>query len=397
MTAADWRRAFAIAAVAVAVFLLVGYASGTLDVEGGFGWDGVAYAHMVTDSLNAGNGNTAMRPLIILAVRVPYSLGVDLLTSFRIVNVMSAAVLFVVVVLLLARRGASPLVQAALPINLALCIATSKMFGFYPALIDLGALAVIATAFYLVPSGWRVATAAACVAAAFSREFGIAVALYGVHRAVRLRRPWLETAAIYLPALLVPLILRIPAFGFVPVTTTPLTFSDAVTNVGTLVGGSYVAAFGYFSATVFGGLTLFPLVRLPVAVRSLRREPEILTFLVTVFVLTIAAGGDIWRYLVFSLPAVIVLAADCFLDLDPPKSRAIVVAILAITVLTQRPLEPMTTDHYFRDWFPMYLASSSPEVRAELFRVWWPRLAAIPLFTVTLAAMVYSKRWRRAV
>src|SRR5689334_21950830 len=83
VTTADWWRAVGIATIGVAIFLLVARASGTLDVAGGFGWDGVAYAHMVTDSLRAGTGNTAMRPLIVLAVRVPYLLGVDLLTSFR--------------------------------------------------------------------------------------------------------------------------------------------------------------------------------------------------------------------------------------------------------------------------------------------------------------------------
>ena len=366
-----------------------------LDVAGGFGWDGVAYAQMVTDSLRAGTGNTAMRPLIILAVRVPYSLGVDLLTSFRIVNLISAAALFVIVALTLARRGASPLVQAAVPINLALCIATSKMFGFYPALIDLGALAVIAIAFYLAGSGEHLITAAACVAAAFSREFGIAVVLYGVHRAVRLRQRWLEIAAVYLPALLVPVILRIPAFGFVPATSGPSTLSNAIAGFQMLTGKSYLAAFGYFSATLFGGLTLFLIVRLPVCIRSLRREPELLTFLVIVFGLTVAAGVDIWRYLVFALPAVIVLAADCFSDLDSRASRTIIVAILAITVLNQRPLERMTTDRYFRDWFPTYVMSSTGAERRELFRVWWPRLALVPVCTAALAALYVRSRRNR--
>ena len=395
VTAADRRRALAIASVAVLVFLLVGRASGTIDVEHGFGWDGVAYAHMVTDSLRAGTGNTAMRPLIILLVRVPYSLGVDLLTSFRYVNLISAAVVFAVVALLLARRGAGPLVQVTVPITLALCIATSKMFGFYPALIDLGALAVIAVAFYLIESAGPVITAAACAAAAFSREFGIAVALFGIHRAIRQHRPWRETAAVYLPALLVPAILRIPAFGFVTIASGPSTLANAVTGVRLLASASYLVAFGYFSATLFGGLSLFLIVRLRVCVRSLRREPELLTFLVAVSVLTVAAGVDIWRYLVFALPAVIVLAADCFRDLNPPTTRTMAIAILAITVLTQRPLERMTTDRYFRDWFPTYLMSGSAAERGELLRIWWPRLVSIPFCAGGLAAVLYSRRRRQ--
>jgi hypothetical protein len=392
VVAHDARRAGVSAAVAAAIFLLVGRASGTLDVAGGFGWDGVAYAHMVTESLRAGTGNTAMRPLVVLAVRVPYALGADLLTSFRIINLIAAATLFVTVALLLARRGASPMVQAMVPLNLALCIATSKMYGFYPALIDLGALAVITVAFCLIGCRVHMITAAACVAAAFSREFGVAVALYGVHRAVRLRRPWTETTAVYLPALLVPVILRIPAFGFVPDTSGPSTVSNAIAGLRMLTGGSYLVAFGYFCATLFGGLTLFLIVRLPVCVRSIRREPELLTFLATVFFLTVAAGVDIWRYLVFSLPALIVLAADCFRDLDPPVSRIMVVAILVITVLTQRPLDPMTIDDYFRDWFPSYLMGGSTAEREELLRVWWPRLLSIPFWGLVLVALLHLGR-----
>ena len=396
VTTTDWWHACAIATLAALLFLVVARASGSLEVADGFGWDGVAYAHMVTDSLRAGTGNTAMRPLIVLLVRVPYSLGVDLLTSFRYVNLISAVALFAVVVLLLVRRGAGLLVQALVPINLALCIATSKMFGFYPALIDLGALAVIAVAFYVIGSAGPAVTAVACVAAAFSREFGIAVALYGIHRAIRLHRPWREIAAVYLPALLVPVILRIPAFGFVPVASGPSTLANAVAGIRMLTSPSYLVAFGYFSLILLGGLTLFLIVRLQVCIRSLRREPELLTFLVTVFVLTVAAGVDIWRYLVFSLPAVIVLVADSFRDLDPPTSRTIAVAILAVNVVTQRPLERMTTERYFRDWFPTYLMSGSAAERAELFSVWWPRLVSVPLCAGGLGAVLYSRRRRAA-
>lgn len=395
VVAQDVRRAGVTAVIAAGIFLLVGRASGTLDVAGGFGWDGVAYARMVTESLHAGTGNTAMRPLVVLAVRVPYALGADLLTSFRIVNLIAAATLFAAVALLLARRGATPMVQAVVPLNLALCIATSKMYGFYPALIDLGALAVITVAFCLVGCRSRAITAAACVAAAFSREFGIAVALYGVHRAVRLRRPWTETTAVYLPALLVPVILRTPVFGFMPDTSAPSTVSNAIAGLRMLTGGSYLIALGYFSATLFGGLTLFLIVRLRVCVRALRREPELLTFLVIVFVFTVAAGVDIWRYLVFSLPAVIVLAAECFRHFDPPVSRVLVVVILLITALTQHPLEPMTTETYFRDWFPVYLMGGSGAERAQLIRVWWPRLVSIPLSALVLVGVVYSKRRRK--
>ena len=394
VTGGDWLRALATAVLGAAMFLLVGRASGTLDVAGGFGWDGVAYAQMVTESLRAGTGNTAMRPLVILAVRIPYMLGADLLTSFRIINLIAAAMLFATVALLLARRRASPLVQLVVPLNLALCIATSKMYGFYPALIDLGALAVITVAFYLASGRRRVITAAVCVAAAFSREFGIAVALYGVHRAVRLRRPWTETASVYVPALLVPVILRVPLFGFVPAASGPSTLSNAIAGLQMLTGASYLAAFGYFSATLFGGLTLFLIVRLPVCARSLQREPELLTFLVIVAGLTLAAGVDIWRYLVFSLPAVIVLVADCFRDLDPPRSRMIMVTMLTITVLTQHPLQRMSTETYFRDWFPTYLMAGSREQRADLRRVWWPRLLSMPLSAAVLGAVLYTKRRR---
>jgi hypothetical protein len=277
------------------------------------------------------------------------------------------------------------------PINLALCIATSKMYGFYPALIDLGALAAITLAFYLIESEHRVWAAVACVAAAFSREFAMAVVLYGIHRAIRLHRPWRETIAIYLPALLVPVILRIPAVGFVPNTSGPSTLANAIAGAQMLTSESYLIALGYFGATLFGGLSLFAIVRLPACLRLLRREPEHVTFLVVVLALAIAAGVDIWRYLAFALPPVLVLAAACFEDLEPKTIRLVAIAILIVTVLTQRPLERMTTDLYFLDWFPTYLMAGSPADRAELFRVWGPRLALLPVYGVTLRALL---SWR---
>ena len=76
----------AIATFALVLFGLVGMASGRLDVHGGLGWDGEMYARMVTGRLSDGTANTAVRPLVILAVRIPYRFGVDVLRSFAMVT-----------------------------------------------------------------------------------------------------------------------------------------------------------------------------------------------------------------------------------------------------------------------------------------------------------------------
>jgi hypothetical protein len=74
--------------------------------------------------------------------------------------------------------------------NVALCIATSKMFAYYPVQIDLGTLALMAAAFYFVMTDRHWLAGAVCALALASREFGVAALLCGAHRTFRRGRLW---------------------------------------------------------------------------------------------------------------------------------------------------------------------------------------------------------------
>src|SRR5215216_5594833 len=176
------------AAFALVLFHLVGMASGRLDVRNGLGWDGSMYARMVTGRLSDGSPNTAVRPLVVLAARIPNRMGLDVVRSFEVVNAVAAFALYLVAALLLERGGLEPRARVVVVANLAMTIAVSKIFGFYPALIDLGAMAVISATFYFAATDRFRLAAAASILATASREFGMAAALFGAHRAIRMRQ-----------------------------------------------------------------------------------------------------------------------------------------------------------------------------------------------------------------
>src|SRR4029077_12909651 len=82
-----------------------------------------------------------------------------------------------------------PLGRLFLVVTLSLCIATSRMFAYYPVLVDLGAYACMAWAVQRVLRGPGIVTSVAVAAAMLSREFGVAVTVFGIHRYVRLGVP----------------------------------------------------------------------------------------------------------------------------------------------------------------------------------------------------------------
>jgi hypothetical protein len=190
-----------IAVVSVLLFLLVVVASSRLTANGGFGWDGESYASMVANSLASGNSYTQTRPLLVLLTRIPYALGLDLYHSFVALDYVYAFGLYLAVSLLLAHAGLTWQVRAVLVANLALSIGTSKMYAFYPTLIDFGALALVTVSFYLSTTDRHRLAGLVCILAAAAREFGVPAALYGMHRAFR-QRGW-ASAAMYVPSLVV--------------------------------------------------------------------------------------------------------------------------------------------------------------------------------------------------
>ena len=60
---------------------------------------------------------------------------------------LGAFVLYLCTSLLLERYGAESRFRAIVVWNVALCMATAKMYAFYPVLIDFGALAIVTVAF----------------------------------------------------------------------------------------------------------------------------------------------------------------------------------------------------------------------------------------------------------
>jgi hypothetical protein len=382
------RTNLLIALLAVAVFQLVAVTSGKVAVGDGLGWDGRAYARMTTEGIRAGSGNTQARPLVVWAARVPYALGAGVIKSFEMLNAVAAFTLYLFVALLLDREKVGVRLRAVIVVNLALCIATSKMFGFYPVQVDLGALAVITAAFYFVYSGRRFAGAIGCVLAAASREFGITLVCFGIHRAVRQRR-WRDIL-LYLPAVATTVLVRVLVRTPPSATAQQLSVTDAITNLQLWASPPFVAVFFYFAIVVFGGVSLLLLLRPAALGRSLRAQPELATFLLIVGGLSAAGSFDVWRYLVFALPAVVVLAGRATVGLDERSRLTLGVCMTVVTVLTQQPFALMDESSYFREWFPLYLVlqgSAVPGLAAE-----WLVRAAVLFLVIAGAAWELRRR-----
>lgn len=382
------RLAASIAAalVGVLMFHAVSVASGKLDESGGLGWDGRAYARMVTVALTDGTSNTQTRPLLPLVTRVPHALGFEIITSFHLLNYLYAFLLYLATGLILDRHNAPAAVTCVVVSNVALCVATSKMFAFYPVQIDLGALALTTLAFHLAGTDRRWLAGGACALAAASREFGFAASLYGIHRSVRRGRPLVETAVVFLPGVIVTVLIRWWVLSTVDGGPGPLSAGDAVRNLVALVSPPFLAAFAYFGVVLFGGISALLVVRARWCLQRLREEPELATFLLMFVALTAVGSLDIWRYLVFTLPVAVTLVAQYCRGCDPDVTRRILVAMTLVTLVTQRPFQVMDTAAYFRDWFPLYryFDGQAP----DLIPVWSARLASLALLMTALSVVV---------
>jgi hypothetical protein len=371
-----------IALVAVLLFHLLSVSSGKIEVNQGRGWDGRAYAELASVSLTEGNAITRARPLLILPAAALTRLGVDVIEAFLICNYAYAVVLALAVCALLDLFALSWRVKLAIVANVALCIPSAKMFAFYPVQIDLGALAVITWTFYFATAGKHGIAACCAMLAATSREFAIAVLMYGVAVAWRAGyRPW-NAAALYIPAF--------AAFGAVrmwAVTAGPpkdeayVTVASAIANLQAWKSPLFVLMFVYFMVTLFGGLTMSLLTRPMWLARLLAKRWEFLVFLAPVVAAAAAGSIDIWRYLAFALPVVVALLGPYVQSLDRAQRLPAMVIMTLITLVTQRPFEQMNADSYFRDWFPLY---ARPE---GLSVAWSYRILATILFCGALAAL----------
>jgi hypothetical protein len=271
-----------------------------------------------------------------------------------------------------------------------LSIAILKFAAYYPMLIDPGAHAVIVLATYLIVTGRRVPAAVACVAAVLAREFAIGVLAFGIARDLRLRAPLLRVILTYGPGLGILIGWRMFVAASFPGEET-VGIPRLLENADLWADPVFVAFFAYFLVTVFGGATLFLVARLDLVWRHIRREPEWAVYAAAILGPAILGSADIWRYLAYLLPAVVVLFATSARDAGVPRHRLALTALLvAATVLTQRPFAAMNVDTYFRDWFPYYvqLMRVPPEGGTPLlFPAWGWRFLIATSILVVVAGM----------
>jgi len=122
-------------------------------------------------------------------------------------------------------------------------------------LIDLGALAALSAATYVVLTrdGW--AAGAAALLAVFARELGIALAFLGIHRELRQGRGVARALLTYAPALIAILLIRqwANATNLGDRERALLTTRDFIANLALWRDPGFVVFFFYFLLTLIAG------------------------------------------------------------------------------------------------------------------------------------------------
>jgi hypothetical protein len=377
------RRVLLLVAFAAAAALLLAVLarfSGLMPVNRGYGWDGEQYARMMEAGFSSGTPSMRLRPVILLINdAIDDHFIHDPLATFRLMNLVYAGVLAMGLAALCRRYGATPGMTAALIGNLFLCVSVAKMFAFYPALVDLGAYAVLTLSVGTIVWGRRLPIVLTSVVAVLSREFGAVVVLFGAIRDRRLGRPLPTIAATYAPAVAAFFVIRRLAAAYStdaqanePVLSLTGVVAALLRNTGWWSDPLYVLFTVYFVATLFGGVSLLILAMTGQLARHLREEPEWLAIVLPLIGAGALGPFDMWRYAAFMIPAVPIFWAWCVADLPPPRRWLVVAAVTIATLVTQRPWHPMGLDNsYFRDWFPYYLVVNDPVFgRSLLWPVW---------------------------
>ena len=369
-----WANNLLITAIGLILFGAVNAGSGRLEANDGLGWDGRQYAHMVTARIYDGTVATQTRPLLPLLTRVPYKAGLEIVPAFEVMNFVYGAALYFSLAMILDLYDVSPVHKAYFVITVALSIATSKIFAFYPTLIDLGALAVLSWCTYIVLTrpGW--AAGAAAVLAVTTREFSVALAFFGFHRELRQGRGFVRALFTYTPAVLTLFLIR----QWASVTNLGdrnralLTTSDFIANLHLWTDRPFVVFFLYFLITLLGGVTMLLLLKPSSSVRQVAAMPELLTFAILIVGAAAVGNADIWRYLVFLLPVIAILFGAYVKDVQP--GPVLLTAALLVTLITQQPFAHMEMSRYFRDWFPGYVYRTD-EATSAFWSTWRLRIA----------------------
>ena len=371
-----------LAAAAMLLLFAMEQSTGRIPVNEGRGWDGVDYSNML-NGWDHGTVNTALRPLIVLLNRPAYRLIREPVAAFRAMNYVYIGLLCFSVCLLFDRYSTDIAAKVFLVLNLFVSIAIAKYVAFYPVLIDAGAYALISLSVYFIVAGPRPVAAVVAVAAVLAREFAIAAIAFGVVRDLRRRVPAAVVAATYAPAMAVYFGWRWHvAERWSGSGGAPLGLARLASNLHYWNDPFFAALFVYFALTVFGGISLFVFARGSVALRQMLREPEWAVYGALVLSAAALGDADLWRYLAYLLPVVVVLFAVCAREVSRPWHRIVFAAIVCIvTFLTQRPFEPVDLSAYFLDWFPYYLRKGEnlPFLTAvpSLWPVWGWRFLAI--------------------
>jgi hypothetical protein len=391
-----WASNLIITAIGLILFAALNAQSGRVEANDGLGWDGRQYAHMVTARISDGTMATQTRPLLPLLTRLPYYAGLDIIPSFQAMNFVYAAALYFFLCLILDLYEVASIYKAYFVVSVALCIATSKMFAFYPTLVDLGALAVLSASTYIVLTrgGW-----AACLAttlAVGAREFCVALAFFGFHRELRQGRGFVRALLTYAPAVFALFVIRqwASATNLGDRDRVILTAGDFIANLALWRDPPFVVFFVYFLITILGGITILLMLKPAWCARRMIETPELFTFAFLIVGAAAVGNADIWRYLVFLLPVIAILFAVYVGDFHP--GPAMLTAALLLTLMTQQPFTEMDMTHYFRDWFPGYVYRTD-DATPVFWSTWWVRIAVTSGGAVALAVLQWKTLRARTV
>jgi hypothetical protein len=380
-----------LATIAVALFGVLVWTTGRIEVNDGLGYDGLRYAEMVQNGLSVGSPMNRMRPLVLVLAWIPYYFTQDVVRSFELLNYAFVFLEAYLIAKLGELYGLGRFAKAYLVVSLALCIATARMFAYYPILIDLGGYVAVTLAVYAVLVAPRPLAAIAVCLAVLTREFGIAAVLFGFHRDLRQGSGLRRAAVTYVPAIvLVVLLRRLAVTGVVAASISTIMLE----NIGRLQEPLFVAFLAYFLLTTFGGISLILFARPAQCARFLSEEPEWISFAVVILAMAMLWSFDFWRYLAFLLPVAVVLFARASADWTFREQMWLYLIAAFATWYTQRPFEHVDLRMYFRDWFPYYVAflGSTPLRPEDLWPVWGWRFA---LAIALLSLLSLSNVWRR--
>jgi hypothetical protein len=377
-------------ALMAALFVLLMETGGQIAYNGGMGWDGAYYAAMTREGLAAGTANTALRPLVPFVNRWAYDLLGSEVAAFQLMNVIYSALFAGALAMLLDAYAARKAARLVFVATAAVSIATAQMMAFYPVLVDLGAYAAMTFAIVLVLRGPGPAAAAACVLAVLGREFGIAVAAFGIVRGLRLQVPWPRLAWTYGPACLTFVLLRVVISWVDPRDTSLelMTAARLFANLRFWQDPLFAAFFLYFLVTVLGGVSLALASRPGTCLRLLWHEPEWLVFAGLVLAAAAIGSADLWRYLGFLTPVMAVLFARVEAAWSGWRRPALLAQIAVVTWLTQRPFDAMDLGRYFRDWFPYYIVIDQVPagLRSDLWPQWGWRFLVVAAGLLVMSA-----------